>query len=93
MPIIFGRRNLTRVFLFFGLGFILRLFFLPSRPTKAPEIRRQGVFDLVSGADKFLDVQRHDFLQVRMGRDERPDIFTDIIESGAEDFWTRFQLP
>ena len=31
------------------------------------------MLEIVKGGDKQLDVQKHDFLQVRMGRDERPD--------------------
>ncbi|KAL5522230.1 hypothetical protein ACEPAF_2087 [Sanghuangporus sanghuang] len=60
--------------------------------TESPEIRRQGVLDLVARSDK-LDVQKYDFLQVRIGRDERPDLFTNIVQDGLDDFWERFEKP
>ena len=88
------RRSLSRVFVVLVLAIIARLLFYPSqqREQQAPEIRRQGVLDLVARSDK-LDVHKHDFLQVRIGRDERPDLFTGLIRDGIEDFWERFQLP
>ena len=38
-----------------------------------------------------LDAQRHSFLQMRIGRDERPDMFDADIGAGIDDFWNRFQ--
>ena len=49
--------------------------------------------DYVKRTDKVLDVQRYDFLQVRMGRDERDDIFGETIREGIEDYWERFEKP
>ena len=87
------RRRLTRVFWVVVLAILVRLlFFNNSGPKNAPEIRRQGVLDLVARSDR-LDVQKHDLLQVRIGRDERHDLFTDIIDDGMDDFWERFQKP
>ncbi|OBZ73255.1 hypothetical protein A0H81_07012 [Grifola frondosa] len=57
------------------------------------EIRKQNVLDLVTRSDKPLDARKHKFLQARMGRDERPDLFTDVIQSGVRDYWERFQKP
>jgi hypothetical protein len=51
------------------------------------------MLEIVSGGDKQLDVQKHEFLQVRMGRDERPDFMSDLIQDGTDTFWTKFQLP
>ena len=90
---VFRRRHLNRVFWFIALGFLARLLFYPTAAPESPQIRRQGVLDLVSGTDKLLDVQRHDFLQVRLGRDERPDFLSDLVTNGVEDFWKRFEQP
>ncbi|CAL1702469.1 unnamed protein product [Somion occarium] len=57
------------------------------------EIRKQGVLDLVTRAEKGLDARKHKFLQVRMGRDEREDLFGDVIRDGTLDYWERFQKP
>ena len=92
MAIILGRRNVTRVFWVFALTFLVKLLFFSSTKTVSPEIRRQGVLDLVARSDK-LDVQKYDFLQVRIGRDERPDLFSNIIQDGHDDFWERFEKP
>lgn len=93
MALLLRRRSLTRIIWFLGLGFLARLLFFSSAAPEAPEIRRQGILDIVSGADKLLDVQKLDFLQVRLGRDERPDFFSDVVHDGVEDFWSRFQKP
>ncbi|KAI0819762.1 cryptococcal mannosyltransferase 1-domain-containing protein [Trametes gibbosa] len=57
------------------------------------EIRKQNVLDYVTGADKQLDARKHKFLQARMGRDDRLDLFADIIDDGVQDYWERFQKP
>ncbi|OSX62880.1 hypothetical protein POSPLADRAFT_1046270 [Postia placenta MAD-698-R-SB12] len=57
------------------------------------EIRKQNVLDLVARSDKPLDARKYKFLQARMGRDERKDLFHDVIRSGVLDFWERFQKP
>ena len=83
---------MTRILWFIGLATLTKLLFFSSAKQESPQIRRQGVLDLVAGSDR-LDVQKHDFLQVRIGRDERQDMFSDVIESGIDDFWERFQKP
>ena len=93
MAFYFPRRNLTRILWFLAFGFLARLLFFPSAAPKEPQIRRQGVLDLVAGSDRVLDVQKHDFLQMRMGRDERPDILSDMVQDGVEDFWSRYEQP
>lgn len=92
MAIVVRRRNVTRVFWVVTLAILARLLFFSSSKTESPEIRRQGVLDLVARSDK-LDVQKYDFLQVRIGRDERPDLFSNIIQDGLDDFWQRFEKP
>ncbi len=57
------------------------------------EIKKQGVLDLMSRGEKGLDARKHQFLQVRMGRDDRPDLFSDTIDDGLTDYWDRFQKP
>lgn len=42
---------------------------------------------------QYLDPRKYDFLQQRVGRDERPDLFQQDVQAGIEDFWERFQLP
>lgn len=65
-------------------------FYGPGDPS---EIRKQNVFDLVTGSDKQLDARNLPFLQVRMGRDDRPDLFSSLIDDGVQDYWERFQKP
>lgn len=93
MPIIIRRRSLTRVFWAVCLLVLVKLLFFSSSKSEQPEIRRQGVLDLVAGSDKLLDVQKHDFLQVRMGRDERPDFFSDVVRDGVDNFWYHYEKP
>lgn len=88
----FRRRSLTRIIWVVAFAILTRLLFFSSAKTESPEIRRQGVLDFVARSDR-LDVQKYDFLQVRIGRDERPDLFSEIIQDGIEDFWSRFEKP
>ncbi|TFK51443.1 hypothetical protein OE88DRAFT_1659478 [Heliocybe sulcata] len=100
MPISIRRRSLTRLF-FVGLFIVLVKIFLysPGSGSVYPyardpyQIREAGVLDLVSRSGKALDVHRHKFLQVRMGRDEREDIFSDLVKEGMQDFWDKYQKP
>lgn len=43
--------------------------------------------------EKYLDVYKYPFLQSRIGRDDRPDLFDEEVADGIWDFWTRFQKP
>jgi hypothetical protein len=94
MAIVLRRRVVVRCI---GVGAALLLvrwiFFAPSTEKRHQEIRQHGVLDLVQIGGAALDVQRHGFLQVRIGRDERPDIVDNYIRGGMEDYWTRFQQP
>ena len=103
MAITIRRRSLIRLLFFAGCLAALRFVFVSSSsPTSTvaslygsdpKEIQKQGVFDLVSRGEKALDARKHKFLQVRMGRDERPDLFTNTIDDGVADYWDRFQKP
>jgi hypothetical protein len=75
------------------IGFLLfRSFFFPSH-TDSEEIISHGVLERVLLTDKYLDTAKYPFLQARIGRDERPDLFDDEVGDGIMDFWTRFQKP
>lgn len=89
------RRNVSRILLVLAVPVLLRVllsssFFKLSDPR---EILENNVLDIVSRSDKPLDARKHKFLQVRMGRDERPDILDDVILNGALDYWERYQKP
>ena len=103
MAIALRRRSLIRILLFLGCIFLIRLFVTSSSSTKSvssfygsadpQEIQKQGVLDLVTRGEKVLDARKHKFLQVRIGRDERADLFSDTIEDGIMDYWERYQKP
>lgn len=103
MAFSFRRRSLVRILLLVAFALLVRLFFFsPSSPasvasfyhTSDPqEIQKQGVLDLVTGKEKALDARKHTFLQVRLGRDEREDLLSDVIRDGVVDYWERFQKP
>lgn len=40
-----------------------------------------------------LDSRKHPYLQQRIGRDNRIDLFIGDVRAGVADFWQRFQLP
>ncbi|OSD00359.1 hypothetical protein PYCCODRAFT_1414433 [Trametes coccinea BRFM310] len=103
MAIAIRRRTVLRILALAGFAFLVKL--LVSSPASSrsvsafysssdpKEIRKQNVLDIVTGADKQLDARKYEFLQARLGRDERPDLFTDIINDGVQDYWERFQKP
>ncbi|KAG8993188.1 Cryptococcal mannosyltransferase 1 [Tulasnella sp. 427] len=86
------RRLLTRIGLGIGAIIILRALFGPSSHPKHV-IREHNVLERVTLADKTLDVQRHPFLQARMGRDDRDDLLSGWVKNGLRDYWERMQLP
>ncbi|RSH85180.1 capsular associated protein [Saitozyma podzolica] len=71
---------------------LLRAVFFSGSPP-AEEIQSHGVLERVLINDKYLDVSKYPFLQSRLGRDERPDLFDQEISDGIWDFWSRFQKP
>lgn len=96
------RRSLFRLLILAALALFVRLIVLsPSSPAAKVtsfyssdplEIQKQGVLDLVT-REKSLDARKHKFLQARMGRDEREDLFSELIGNGLQDYWERFQKP
>jgi hypothetical protein len=95
------RRTLTKVVLLLGLVILLRVSYFGSSsvvpslytPSDSQEIQGDGVIERVTRGYKTLNVQRHKFLQVRMGRDVRDDLLGDVIRNGVNDYWERFQKP
>ena len=94
MPsIVVRKRNLARVLWAAVAAIFIKIVFFSGPSNESKEIRGNGVMDYVKRTDKALDVQRHDFLQVRMGRDERDDLFGETIREGIDDYWENYQLP
>src|ERR1700683_3027958 len=98
MAIALRRRSLTRILFALGLGVFLRFTFFSSSSsptsfyaTDSHEIQEHNVLERVTRPDKTLNVQKHKFLQVRMGRDDRDDLLVDVISNGVMDYWERFQ--
>ena len=101
------RRTLTRFLLVLAFVFLLRLLCFPSHntsninttPHRPPDhswphqIKQRSLIERATRPDQSLDVQRHRFLQVRMGRDERGEIMANTIAEGMWDWWERFQIP
>ena len=101
MAIALRRRSLIRILLFLGGVILFKILISQSSTTSVSslytsdpqQIQKQGVLDLVTRGEKVLDARKHKFLQVRVGRDERPDLFSETIDDGIQDFWERFQKP
>ncbi|GBE85717.1 glycosyltransferase family 69 protein [Sparassis crispa] len=102
MAFVLRRRTFIRLLLFIAVLLLVRLFVVSPSPASSvasfynsdsQEIRKQNVLDLVTRSDKVLDVKKHKFLQARIGRDERDDLFAGIIRDGVQDHWERFQKP
>ena len=88
----FRRRSLVRLAGVAAFVFFVRRFLF--RPPAATEIAHHNYIERVTrAADKSLDVQRHPFLQSRIGRDEPPDILSQFVDDGTNSFWRNFQLP
>ncbi len=92
ITISFRPRSWLRV-LYAALGlFFLRWLLFP--PASENEIAHHNVIERVTrGTERILDVQKHPWLQSRIGRDERRDILDDFVDDGTNDFWNRFQHP
>lgn len=89
-----------------GLVVLRYLFFSPSADsTSSPSvqslrssnahkgIQAHGVIDRLRADKGALDVHRFPFLQSRIGRDDRPDLFDAQIAAGVADYWDRFSKP
>ena len=101
MVLAFRPRSIQRLLIVFGLLLFVRLWFprfsyqsTPSLYNRNPhEILEHNVLERVTRPEKAFNVQKHKFLQVRMGRDERDDLLGDVVRDGVWDFWERFQKP
>lgn len=107
--VVVRRRNLSRLLLFIAIAVLCRLLFFnsssPFSPSISPrsfdtsralEIEELGFFERVTHADRSLNVQKHKFLQARMGRDgdERDGEFLEeTIREGVKHYWDNFQWP
>ena len=85
------RRTLGRIAVLTVSIVLFRYLFAPK--TEKHEIQTHNVLERVTRPNKMLDVNRHDFLQVRMGRDERDGMLSDMVQDGVQDYWERFQFP
>ncbi|KAF7361216.1 Glycosyltransferase family 69 protein [Mycena sanguinolenta] len=57
------------------------------------EIKEHNFIERATRPDKSLNVQKHPFLQSRLGRDERDELMGTEIRNGEQDYWERFQMP
>jgi len=94
-PMFLRRRSLSRIFVILLIPLGLHFYLKSSwyKITDPSEIQENNVLDIVTGSGDILDARKHKFLQVRIGRDERPDMFSDVISNGLLDYWTGFQKP
>ncbi|KAI6014498.1 glycosyltransferase family 69 protein [Pisolithus microcarpus] len=95
MTFLLRRGALAKFFAVATVLVLARSLFSPqdSASSSATQYRGYNVLERVTGVDRSLNVQKHKFLQARVGRDERHDIFDDLITDGVRDYWSRFQLP
>ncbi|KAH7886652.1 glycosyltransferase family 69 protein [Phlebopus sp. FC_14] len=88
------RKGLRRLFVILALLLAVRFLLYPSSSaSRTLEYQSYNVLERVTGPDKTLSVQKYKFMQSRMGRDARPDVFEDLIVDGTQDYWDRFQVP
>uniref|UniRef100_A0A0W0FJ17 Putative glycosyltransferase family 69 protein n=1 Tax=Moniliophthora roreri TaxID=221103 RepID=A0A0W0FJ17_MONRR len=102
MTLSFRRRSFSRLFIIVGVVLFFRLTFFSSSATSSShhqhhhhEIEEHNFIERNTRPDKTLNVQRHKFLQARIGRDERieEDWLMGIVRGGMEDYWQRWQMP
>ncbi|KAK7018547.1 glycosyltransferase family 69 protein [Favolaschia claudopus] len=89
---------LSRVFFIAAFAFVVRWFFFSSSSASATrygshQIKEHNFIERATRPDKSLNVQKHPFLQARMGRDERDELMGTEIRNGEQDYWERFQMP
>ncbi|KAJ6510368.1 glycosyltransferase family 69 protein [Mycena sanguinolenta] len=92
------RRSLSRVFFIASCAFVVRWLFFSSPSASAAsqgskEIKEHNFIERATRPDKSLNVQKHPFLQSRLGRDERDELMGAEIRNGEQDYWERFQMP
>lgn len=97
MPAVRRLSSPLRIAVLLGIGFLVRLIFFssatPSKSSESHQIKEHNFIERATRPDKSLNVQKHSFLQARVGRDEREDIFNGLVYEGIMDYWTRLQLP
>lgn len=103
MVVALRRRSLTRILIAIVFAFVLRLLFFSSSSStsysnqasapRSHQIEEHNFIERATRPDKSLNVQKHKFLQARMGRDERDELLGQVIRNGVNDYWERFQLP
>lgn len=97
----FRRRTLNRIFFLAIASLLVHVTFFRSQHPKvfnnnnsqSHQIQGHNFIERATLPDKSLNVQRHPFLQARMGRDEREDLFSNLVRTGVRDYWERFQRP
>lgn len=99
------RRSISRLLFFAALLFFVYVFFFSSSSSSLDaakrkrkgrgdyQIKEHNFIERATRPDKSLNVQHYPFLQARIGRDERDDIFNELIYNGQQDYWERFQMP
>jgi hypothetical protein len=96
---IIRKPTLFKIFCIGLATLFVKLVFFPSSTTSVQnrsnshQIQHHNFIERATRPDRSLNVQRHPFLQARIGRDEKEDIFSDLVRNGARDYWERFQLP
>ncbi|TFK68893.1 glycosyltransferase family 69 protein [Pluteus cervinus] len=98
MAVLWRRRSLSRIFYIVVFGTFVRFAFYPTQTpapvsSRAHQIQEHNFIERATLPDKSLNVQKHRFLQARIGRDEREEVLGRVIQSAIHDFWGRFQLP
>ncbi|KAG6901179.1 hypothetical protein C0995_015736 [Termitomyces sp. Mi166 len=91
MLLFLRRRSLSRLLAVIAFAFLTRYLFSSSESTSyQQEIKKHNIIERATRPDKSLNVQKHRFLQARMGRDDRDDLLREVILNGVQDWWERF---
>lgn len=98
MALTLRRQTLSRLLFLILIALFVKLLFFPAqqsfqRRSNAHQIKEHNFIERATRPDRSLNVHRHPFLQARMGRDEKEDIFSGLVRNGVWDYWERFQMP
>ncbi|KAE9396877.1 hypothetical protein BT96DRAFT_966340 [Gymnopus androsaceus JB14] len=104
MALSLGRRRLSRLAYAVAAIFLIRTLFFSTSDSpsssrsfassiQSKQIEEHNFIERATRPDKSLNVQKHKFLQSRIGRDSRLEVLGDVIRNGINDYWDRFQLP
>lgn len=104
VPISLRKKTLYRLAFAASAFLLIRTLFFPSSEsgpssrsfatsTHSNQIEEHNFIERATRPDKSLNVQKHKFLQARIGRDSRLEVLGDVIRNGINDYWDRFQLP